>query len=133
MSLERAIHELWSADHALVQLVPAARLFTGAAAGSPALPYVVLSRLGTRPAVRTSAGRRLDEAAVRFRICADGLEQARQVEAAIARRFDRRDFDRADVACLHIRRVHDGAAIQIDGTWRLLVDYLALHEPAIGA
>ena len=56
MSVERAIHELWSADFRLSTLAPATRVFTGPAAAGVELPYVVIARRANRPLVRTSSG-----------------------------------------------------------------------------
>ena len=79
MSLERALHELWSSDFGLTALVPAKRLFTGAAADGAALPYVVLTRQGNKPAARTSSGRTIDETAVRFTIWSPRLDTAKRI------------------------------------------------------
>lgn len=129
MSLERAIHELWSADFRLTALVPAGRLCTGAAAGPAELPYVVLTRQGNKPSVRTSSGRAVDETAVRFTVWSMELDLAKRIAAEISRRFDRLDFERHGVRCLNIWRTHDAAALEADGIWRLPIDFVALNEP----
>jgi hypothetical protein len=125
MSLERAIHDLWAADHRLTAL---AALFTGAAAGGTPLPYAVLEHRGSQPAVRTSGGRNVERALVRFQIWAAGLADARRIAGEIDRAFDRRAFDRAGVRCLLIQRREETAAVERDGTWRLAIDYLALMD-----
>lgn len=131
MSLERAIHDLWSADFRLTSLVPAARLFTGEARGGPPLPYVVLSRFANRPAVRTSE-RTIDETRLRFSVWASGLDQAKRIAAEIARRFDRQSFEAAGVVCHVMRRHDDAAAPQAGGAWRLAADYQVLNEQPQG-
>lgn len=132
MSLERAIRDLWSADFRLTALVPIERVFTGEARGRPPLPYVVLSRDGNRPAVRTSSGRTIDETRLRFGVWAAGLDQAKRIAAEIARRFDRQAFEAAGVVCHVMRRHDDAAAPQASGAWRLTADYRVLNEQPQG-
>lgn len=125
MSLERAIHDLWAADHRLTAL---AALFTGAAAAGTSLPYVVLEQRGSQPAVRASGGRCVERALVRFQIWAAGLADARRIGAEIDRTFDRRGFDQAGVRCLLIQRREESTGVERDGTWRLAIDFLALMD-----
>ncbi|MGE3406808.1 MAG: DUF3168 domain-containing protein [Pirellulales bacterium] len=126
--LERALHSLWSSDFSLTSLVPSSRLFTGAAADGAGLPYVVLTRLGSKPSSRTSSGRTIDETAVRFTIWCGRLDAAKQLAAEIARRFDRLSFQLYDIHVLNFHRTHDTAAREADGIWQLAIDFVALSE-----
>lgn len=132
MSLLAAIRDLWISDHSLVLLVPGERLFSGLAYGEPVRPYVVVHRLGGRPVMRTTGAMPVEETALRFRVWADSLEAAGRVAAAIDARYDRRAFEIGDVRCLQMRRTHDSATVEVDGLWRILVDYLVLHQRITG-
>ena len=133
MSLERAFHELWSSDFRLSALVPAGRVFTGPAAGKAELPYVVVTRRGNRPLVRTSSGTAIDETTLRLAIRAVGLDQAKRIAAEVGRRFERRHFDQAGMAIFDIRRADGTEDPEADGVWRVTVDYVVLNEATNGS
>src|SRR5262245_3879304 len=107
MSVERAVQERWQTDATLCTLLPAARLFTGTVpsdasgvAGTGAEPtarrspgpYATLTRLDTKPVLRTSSGTALDEVRLELSLWAESLETAQRIVAAVERRFERSNF-----------------------------------------
>lgn len=132
MSVEQAVHERWSTTFDLSSLVPPERVFTGAAFGDPALPYVVVERQGNAPLLRTSSGRTIEETLLRFHVWTTDLEQGKQIarEAALAFDGDRLQLRRGN--CLAVRRVAEGERLEDDGAWRLSLDYSFTLENARG-
>jgi hypothetical protein len=128
MSIERAIHDRWRGDPALASLLPAARLFTGTAPGTPATPYAVLARLDTQPVLRTSSGTALDEVRLEISIWSAELELLQQIVAGVERRFERAGFPTRDGTVLNMRRVARDERREAGGYWRATLTFLVLHE-----
>jgi Protein of unknown function (DUF3168) len=127
MNLESEIHRRWAADFALASLVPVDRVFTGAAGGAPALPYVVIERLKVAPKVRTSSKTAIDEAGLRLNIWAAGLEQAQAIVRAAAARLERADFPLAEGRVLDVLLADERQQREPDGSWHVAADYRLVH------
>ena len=127
MNLESEIHRRWAADFTLASLVPVDRVFTGAAGGAPALPYVVIERLKVEPKARTSSGTTIDETGLRLNIWAAGLEQAQAIARAAAARLERADFPVAEGRVLDVLLSDERHQRQPDGGWHIALDYRLIH------
>ena len=98
MSAERAIHEHWSGYRPLVDLVPIEQIYTGlppirGADEAPLqFPYVSLAVEGESQIERSSSGTLFSTELVRFAVFSASYEEARRIERAICRYFNRRDF-----------------------------------------
>lgn len=138
MSLEQAIHDHWANDAALTTLVPAARFVTGHAQGELQSPYVTLARDSTVPKLRTSA-RTIDDVSFRFDIWSDDLDEAKQIAAAVAARFDRQSFAAdgcSDDDCTIIRMRQTGQSEKQhteSSSWQITMTFLAVAARAMGA
>lgn len=128
MSIERALHERWRSDATLCALLPGARLFTGIAPSDPPPPYATLTRLDTRPVLRTSSGTSLDEARIELSLWAAELETLQQIAAAIERRFERSSFATSEGDVLLMHRANRQEHREPSGLWRATLTYLILHE-----
>lgn len=126
MSVENAIHQRWTADAALVALVPAERLFTGLALGSPALPYVVLERRSDTAATHTSSGASIARGVARFNIYSARRAEANQIASAIRARFHRSDFVVDGVRVLNMQHAAREEERIADGACRVSIDYSLL-------
>jgi hypothetical protein len=127
MNLEAEIQRRWAVDHTLAGLVPTDRVFTGAAGGAPALPYVVVHRLPEAKAERTSSGKTIARTRLRLNIWATALEQAAEIARAAAARLDRADFELADGRVLDVVVADETHDRQNDGTWRVALELLVTH------
>jgi Protein of unknown function (DUF3168) len=132
MNLESEIQRRWAADFRLLGLVPVERVFTAVAAGSPALPYVVIERRKTKPKVRTSSGTTIDETKLRLHIRAEALAAAEEVARAVAGRLERADFPLAEGRVLDIVLVDQSHQRAGDGTWLLALDLQVTHSQTRG-
>jgi hypothetical protein len=98
MSAERAIHEYWSGFRPLVNLVPSDQIYTGlppiraADESSIQLPYVSLAVQSESQIERSSSGTTFSTERLRFSVFSASYEEARRIESAIWRYFNRRDF-----------------------------------------
>ncbi len=128
MSLEQAIHERWGTDFLLAADLPVEKLSTGAARGETSLPYAVLARRENQPLARTSSGTSIDRAVLRFTIWTADLDEGKRIARSIARRFDRADFSLASGAVLNMQRSLEAETQVDDGTWRLDLDYVVVHQ-----
>ncbi len=127
MNLEAEIQRRWAVDFSLAGLVPPDRVFTGAAGGAPALPYVVIHRLPEAKAERTSSGTTIARTRLRMNIWAAGLEQATAIARAVAARLDRADFELADGRVLDVVLADETHERQNDGTWRVALELQITH------
>ena len=125
MSLEAAIHDRWAGAAALVALLPAAAVFTGAARGNVSLPYVVLVREGETPRTRTSSLTEVSEIVVRFEIYAAELDVGKAIAEAIRVAFNRQGFALAIGTCLVMQGTSEQEQPAADGTWMVTASYLA--------
>lgn len=125
MSLEAAIHDRWASAAALVSLVPAARLFTGAARGDVQLPYVVLVREAETQRTRTSSLTEVNDIAVRFEIYATELDAGKAIAVAIRAEFNRQGFALPLGTCLVMQGTSEQEQPAADGTWTVTASYLA--------
>jgi hypothetical protein len=130
MSAERAIHEHWSGYRPLANLVPPEQIYTGLppirdAAESPLVfPYVSLTVQGESQIERSSSGTLFSTELIRFSIFSASYEEARRIEAAICRYFNRRDFSWTGGRVLDMRpdnRVERENAD--DGVWMVARDF----------
>ncbi len=138
MSLEEAIHDHWANDAALIALVPAERFITGYGQGALQSPYVTLVRESLLAKVRTS-DRTVDDVTFRFEIWSDGLDEAKQVVAAVMSRFDRQSFaadgcSTDDCTVLRMRKTnHTEHQEQDTSGWRIALTFVATAARALGA
>lgn len=107
MSLEAAIHARCASGAALVALVPAERIVTGAARGDMTLPYVVVTRERETVRTRTSSQLEVSETTVRFEIRAADLDQAKSIAEAVRERFNRQGFALPAGTCLVMQWSHE--------------------------
>ena len=128
MSLEQEIHSQWAGDAALLALVPASRVFTGVAAGTVSLPYVVLNEHRSRPHVQVSGGTTVDRTDVAFQIYTDDLDEGKQVAVAVADQFDRSSFALSSGTVLSMRETESTEHIHDDGVWQVTSKYSAIIE-----
>ncbi|MDZ4781244.1 MAG: DUF3168 domain-containing protein [Planctomycetia bacterium] len=128
LGLEQAIHERWAATGALTALVPAARVFTGAAVNQPATPYVVWMRVNTAPHARTSSGRQVDRTRMRCEIRTEQLAVAKQVAQAIFDAYNRAAFALVSGSCLTMQHVAHEESLAPEGWWRVATEFDVLHE-----
>jgi hypothetical protein len=127
MSLEQAIHTHWAGDAALVALVPAARFFTGPALGEPSRPYATLHRAGLSSVTRTSS-RTVSDVLLRLAVFSVDLPTAKQIEGAVAARFDGQTFASDGVTVLRMRRAEQVETRHEDGSWEVKLEYTAKVE-----
>jgi hypothetical protein len=130
LGLEQAIHERWAATGALTALVPAARVFTGTAVGSPAIPYVVWKRVATGPVTRTSSGRNIDRTRMRCEIRTEQLTQAKQIAQAVHDAFHRVAFSLTSGTCLTMQVAAYEETLSPQSWWMAVTVYDLLHEGA---
>ena len=128
MSFEQAVIERWGNDLQLNGLLPAARVFTGGAAGSPQRPYVVIERQGNQPAMRASGAARADRLILRFNIWANSLDEGKTLLAQIGRLYERVSFEGGGVHCLNMQEIGQHESMGEEGAWRLYADYSAVNE-----
>lgn len=128
LGLEQAIHERWAATAALTALVPASRVFTGAAVDSPAVPYVVWTRVATAPVARTSSGRSVDRTRMRCEIRAEQLASAKQVAQALHDAFQRTAFAMPSGVCLTMQVAAHEEQLSQRGWWLVATEYEVLHS-----
>lgn len=128
LGLEQAIHERWAATGALTALVPAARVFTGAAVDQPAVPYVVWKRAATAPVARTSSGRNIDRTRMRCEIRAEQLTLAKQIAQAVHDAYHRVAFALSAGACLTMQVATYEESLSPQGWWLSATEYDVLHE-----
>lgn len=128
MNLEQAIRDRWLGGATLAALVPRDRLWTGATPPAVDLPYVVLSRGHTDAKTRTSAGRQIAVAGLRFAIVAPDLFTAQIVQREIERLFDGVDFALDEGRVLDMRCARHEPTRSLDGVWRIDADYRATFE-----
>ncbi len=131
LEIEQAIHERWAVTGALIALVPAARVFTGAAADNPAAPYVVWQRLSTAPAARTSSGRQISRTRLRCEIRAEQLAAAKQIAAAVSEEFNRSAFSLAVGTCLAMQHAGHEETLTPQGWWLVATEFDVTHEGSI--
>ncbi|MBN2581412.1 MAG: DUF3168 domain-containing protein [Pirellulales bacterium] len=123
MNLLQVLHQRWSADAALSNLLPASRVFTGLSPDR-SLPYAVFSKASQRPLSLLGDGSAVDRVGVRIRLFHDryddGAEIAQQVKAA----FDRIAFDLADdKKVLNMQRTDESEEQHDDGAWEFTVHF----------
>ena len=123
MSIEQAIHLRWQNDAPIAALVPVSRVLTGMAVGSPALPYVVLSRRATEPVDYTSSGTRITRVAMRLDVIDDDLDSVKAIGDEILRLFDRADFALTVGSVLNMQLRDLREEMHDDAAWRLSVDF----------
>jgi len=130
LGLEEAIQERWAAAGALTALVPAARVFTGAAVDQPAVPYVVWTRRASAPVARTSSGRNIDRTRMRCEIRAEQLTLAKQIAQAVHDAYNRVSFALTAGECLTMQVAAHEEALTHEGWWVVATEYDVLHEGA---
>ncbi len=123
MSLEQAIHLRWQNDAPLAALVPVTRVFTGKAVGSPALPYIVLTRRAVQPVDYTSSGTRIASAVMRLDVIDDDLDNAKAIGVEMLRLFDRADFAMTAGTVLNMQLRDLRKAMHDDASWCLSIDF----------
>lgn len=130
LGLEQAIQERWAASAPLTALVPAARVFTGAAVDGPATPYVVWQRVSTSSLSRTSSGRQIDRSRLRCEVRSEQLASAKQIAQAVADEYDRATFALPSGSCLTMQHVVHAETLSPQGWWLVATEYDVLHEGA---
>jgi len=130
LGIEQALHELWAATGALTALVPAARVFTGAAVDRPATPYVVWQRVGTTPLARTSSNREVDRTRMRCEIRAEQLTITKQVAQAVFDVYNRATLTLTTGTGLNMQHVSYEETLLPEGWWRVVLEFDVLHEGA---
>lgn len=96
MNLAQAIHARWSASAALNALLPAARVMTGAYLAEQAGgPYAVIELPGSSVEGYCNDGSAVERVGVRMVLHHDDYDAGCQLAEAVARAFDRSDFDLA--------------------------------------
>jgi len=127
MNVEQAIHERWCGWRPLVDLVPAERLYSGAAQGA-GWPYVTLHRLDGAQIARTSSGTLVARVPLEFRVWDQQLARAQAVAAAIVARFNRAEFAYAAGRVLDCLPTGQSQSQAGDGTWRVGVGFIVRVE-----
>lgn len=130
LGLEQAIQERWAATGTLAALVPAARVFTGAAVDQPAVPYVVWTRRSSAAVARTSSGRNIDRTRLRCEIRAEQLTLAKQIAQTVHDAYNRASFALTSGACLTMQAAAHEEALSREGWWVVATEYDVLHEGA---
>lgn len=128
MSLEQEIHSQWAGDTALIDLVPASRLFTEQATGEPTLPYVVIDAHRARPTLRASGDATVDRVELTFEIYTDDLKQTKAIAVALLERFDRAAFALSASVVLSMQANEYAEHLHDDGVWQLSARYTAVVE-----
>ena len=122
-SLELGIRDRWASDTQLPTLLPASRLFTGAAVDNPPRPYAVLKRTGTTALTRTSARTAVDRARVELHVWSEDLALGMSIASRFAERFDQSSFDLTDGRVLDMRLAdfhHERVGSEL---WQLTLRY----------
>jgi len=127
-----SLHARWAADSGLSALLPAARLFTGLAAGSPAAPYAVLHRRRTVPETQTSAGVTIARSRIEVELWGDDLDVLEEIAGEVQRVFDGSSFPLAVGNVLAMRSADRSQSVADDATWRLTLQYDVLTQQPTG-
>jgi hypothetical protein len=126
MSIEQAFHDRWENDVPISALIPVARVFTGNAAGDPALAYVTARRTGGRTEGRTSTGTSLRRAVLEATVWTDDLDEGKLIVTEMIRLYDGADFSLAVGAVLDMRLTDHQENMNDDGIWQLTLTFSAL-------
>jgi hypothetical protein len=125
MNLEQAIRDRWLSAPDLTSVAPRSRLWTGEAPPDVEMPFVVLTRGHTDSRTRTSSGRSIAVADIRFAIVASDLQTAYGVQREIERQFDGVEFAVDDGRVIDMRCSRSEPTRSADGVWRIDADYRA--------
>ena len=130
MTIEKALHDQWSASRSLTALVPSERFYTGlppirdAEGDTVTFPYVSLSVAGEADLTRTSSATVLSTERIRFTIYTKSYDEGREVAQAICDWFNRREFAWPRGRVLDMR---PGDRTEFedaqDGVWRITRDF----------
>lgn len=102
MNIEKGIHTKWPTITALEALLPVARVFTGRAKGSPAMPYASIVVAAMPTSDRSDKGMFRD-ANIRIQVWTDDYDVGKAIQTAIIAGFENTDFalDDGDVYDMH--------------------------------
>ncbi len=126
-----AIHQRWGASPGLCQLLPVARVSTGASP-APSLPRAVLTRLSDRPLAALNDGSAVTSVGVRLLVFHASYDAATAIVRQADALLDRADFALPDGGrVIDMRRIDESEEQQPDGVWRMTVDFAcAVYGPA---
>jgi hypothetical protein len=140
MTIEKAIHDQWSASRSLAGLVPPERLYTGlppirdATGNAVTFPYVSLGAASDAELTRTSSATTLGTERIRFSIYTKSYDEGRDIDQSICDWFNRRSFAWARGRVLDMRP-GDRAESEDpqDGVWRITRDFEVRYSDTSGS
>lgn len=133
MNLAEVIHQRWAGATALIALLPASRVFTGASF-DPAPPLAVMTKQSDKPDSYQSDGSAIDLVVLRMRVLHAQHDAAAEIVHEIKKAFDRTSFDLSGGdTVLNMQRVNDYEQQRDDGVWEMTIDFKCSVYLALGA
>ena len=127
MNIEKGIHTKWATIAALEALLPAARVFTGRAMGSPVKPYASII-VAAMPTEERSDKGMFRAANVRIQVWSTDYDSGKAIQSAIEAGFENTDFALDDGTVFDMQH-DDSAALQeedsTDSIWQFVTIFTA--------